>query len=61
MRKKTRAQREAEILERMANRRARILKGREIREFTARIERDAYNYLEQLCVSRCHAKSRALT
>ena len=48
--RKSKAQREAECSARMANRRSRILKSRVIKEFIARIERDAYNYLEQLCV-----------
>jgi hypothetical protein len=58
--RKTRAQREAEILEKLKRPR-RILRGRPVVQFTARVEQDAFDYFEELRKSRCQAKSKALT
>lgn len=58
--RKTRAQREAEILERLKKPR-RIPRGRPVKQFTARLEQDAYQYFEELCKLRGQARSAALT
>lgn len=58
--RKTPAQRAAELMERLSRPR-RILRGRAVREFTARIEADAHDYLVDLCRDRHQAKSAALT
>ena len=60
MKRKTRAQRDAELLARLAKPR-RIQKGRSIVVFEARVEREDFEYLEQLRVERGQARSKALT